>query len=548
MALARLDPMNVVRVSHNVAMRPARPSDQARVRLRVAPVVISAALALVATAASAGAGSAESGRVTGLRSAAERASTTVPKAAVTTTSAAPSAFGDRSAREPGRIAFVRPDGEVVVADSDGGNPRTIGTGAVANRFGLAPLAWRQPSSDAVTYVRNDRALVVAPVDGSPSTVLATDAVVPADADESILSWDLTGTLLIYLAEPRPGRVEARVVDFSKATATTPPENRVIGDPDRRRPLAQSFSPVDPLIYQRTADPDTGREFTVSIVAPVGGAQFGTPYTLDDATFSPDGRYIFAVAKGTGATQQLVRLSVLKPGRSDLAFDGPSVCRPRVSPNATKIVFASGKDCGEVWTINADGTGPRRILSAPSPTATFAEGEFSWSADGRVISHAACTRSSGSVRCGGAYLDIAVDGGTATPRAEAGSVLRETRALLRPVKLEVRISGAIDLVTRLRVGSKSVSRLLSKTADDVIDLKAVDESDNSRSVEMKLFLAATGTWLSGTIRVIDGPVDETFPFFGNALPSSYGYAKLRGLWLRSEGIPLEAGQIVIVLER
>ena len=49
---------------------------------------------------------------------------------------------------------------------------------------------------------------------APSTVLATDAVVPADAEESILSWDLTGTLLIYLAEPRPGRVEARVVDFS----------------------------------------------------------------------------------------------------------------------------------------------------------------------------------------------------------------------------------------------------------------------------------------------------------------------------------------------
>ena len=295
------------------------------------------------------------------------------------------ALGTRSDREPGRIAYVRPNGEVVVADSNGSNANVIGSGAVANELGLAPLAWRQPSSDAVTYVRNDRALVIAPISGDAPTVIATDAVVPPDADETILSWDLTGTLLIYLAEPRPGRIESRVVDFSEATDTLPPEIRTIGSPGRRRTLSQAFSPIDPLIYQRTVDPDTGREFTVSIVEPIDGRQFGTPFTLDDATFSPDGRYIFAVSKGIGNIEQLVRLSVLKPGTSDLVADRDRICRPRASPNATLIVFASGPNCSEVWTIKADGSSPTRIVEKVGPSATFAVGEFSWSGDGTTIS-------------------------------------------------------------------------------------------------------------------------------------------------------------------
>src|SRR6516225_3468424 len=43
--------------------------------------------------------------------------------------------------QPGRVAFVTPSGDVVVAQSDGSLPLVVGHGAVATSSGLSPLAW-----------------------------------------------------------------------------------------------------------------------------------------------------------------------------------------------------------------------------------------------------------------------------------------------------------------------------------------------------------------------------------------------------------------------
>ncbi len=56
------------------------------------------------------------------------------------------------------------------------------------------------------------------------------------------------------------------------------------------------------------------------------------------------------------------------------------------------------------------------------------------------------------------------------------------------------------------------------------------------------------WVSGTLRIIDSGLDETFPFFGRLLPYSLGYAKLRGLWTRSQTMPMQSGQLTMTIER
>ena len=63
--------------------------------------------------------------------------------------------------------------------------------------------------------------MVAPIDGSPSQILANDAVVPPAADEMIISWDFSGSYLIYLAEVGADRIESRVVDLTTADDDTP---------------------------------------------------------------------------------------------------------------------------------------------------------------------------------------------------------------------------------------------------------------------------------------------------------------------------------------
>lgn len=450
---------------------------------------------------------------------------------------------------PGRVAYVTPTGDVVVADTDGANPKVIGSGAAANAQGLAPLAWRQPAADAVTYVRNDGALITAPIDGSAPIVLATDAVVPAQAEENILSWDVSGSFLVYLGRDATGQVVSRIVDLTTADEGTAPQIRTVGNPDRRTVLAQAFSPLDPIIYQRTADPDTGRKFTLAIVEPFKGTIFGSRFSLDDVTFTPDGKYVFAVSGGSGNVEQMVRISMRRPTTAELVTDHDRVCRPAVSPDAKLIVFAAGRRCREVWTIRSNGTDPKRIQRRVGDGAVFDAGDFSWSTDGRTITHASCTRAKKTTTCGGGYWDIAVDGSSVDRRADAGSVLREQRPLLRPVKVKVDITGPIHYSGVMRMGAESVADPLSTAAtDQVIHVKGVDDNDNSRSFELSLIHPESSTWIGGNLRIVDSGFDETFPFFGRILPYSLGYAKLRGIWLRSESIPLQAGHVIITIER
>jgi hypothetical protein len=450
--------------------------------------------------------------------------------------------------DPGRIAYVTSSGDVVVADSDGSNPVTVGTDAATNDRGLAPLAWRQPAADAITYVRKDRALVVAPIDGSPSQILANDAVVPPAADEMIISWDFSGSYLIYLAEVGADRIESRVVDLTTADDDTPAEIRTIGNPDRRVVLAQAFSPLDPIIYQKTADVDTGEQFTVAIVEPFKGTIVGSNFSLDDVTFSPDGRYAFAVQGGTGKVEQLVRLWMREPKGVDLVSDHDRVCNPSVSPDAKLIVFAAGKRCQEIWTIKYNGTDPKRIAKSVGGTSTFDVGQFSWSQDGKVISHADCELVGEESVCGGGYWDISVDGRDVRPRASAGSVLREFRPLLRPIKLQVDITGPINYSGRIQIGAQSTEVPFANTPDEKIQVKGVDENDAARSVEVKAIHPIDSVWVAGTVRIVDGEFNETFPFYGRVLPYSLGYAKMRGIWTRSERLPLQTGQIIVTVER
>jgi len=453
---------------------------------------------------------------------------------------------------PGRIAYVTPSRDVVVADSDGSNARIVGGGAVANAAGLTPLAWRQPAADAITYVRDDGALVVAPVNGDDVQVLATDAVVPAGADENILSWDLSGSLLIYLAQATPTRAESRVVDLTAADEAIPAEIRTIGGGERRTVLAQAFSPLDPIIYQKTADAESGRALTVAIVEPFEGTITGTPYNLDDAVFTPDGKYLFAVSKGSGNVEQLVRITVADPLGVDLVSDHEQVCQPSVSPNSRKVVFAAGPNCSEVWTININGTDPQRIVERAGGDATFAVGAFSWSQDNAIVSHAACTTAGDGLdavtTCGGGYLDISVADGSVQAGAEASSVLREFRALIRAVKVQVDITGPINYSGRLQVSSESVENAVKPSEQEVIDVRAVDETDNARSIDLRVAHDPDSVWVSGTLRIIDGDFDETFPFVGRVLPSSYGLAKMRGVWIRSESMPFQSGQLAVTFER
>ena len=461
---------------------------------------------------------------------------------------------------PGKIAYATSAGDVMVANSDGTEPVKIGGDAATNGEGLAPLAWRQPGSDAITYVRRDGALVVAPINGTAPTVLATDAVVPADASDRILGWDATGTFVIYLAEPTPGRVESRAISWATGDETASggatliagdgsgePINIAFGDPVNRRTRSQVVSPLDPVVYLDSVDPDTGAPYTAALVVPGGQDLLSSPFQLDDVMFSPDGRYVFAVSRSVRGVEQLVRMSLRDPTKSDLVFDNERVCAPSMSPDGRYLVFGAGPDCSQMWRLNSDGTDPT-MLTSDVRGATFAAGTFSWSLDSEIVSHPLCQDVGTEVSCGGPYLDVSVADGTVTQRAVAGNVVREHRALLRSVHVGIEITGAIEYSGKMQAAEKSLAEELEVNEGEGSHIVVIDEADAARRFELDVVRATGSNFVSGVIRVVDSGFDESFSFIGQLTPYSLGYAKLNGVWTRSESVPLTSGLVEITLER
>lgn len=444
---------------------------------------------------------------------------------------------------PGRIAYVTPSGSVFVAESDGSKAIAIGQDAATNSDGLAPIAWG-PVGDIIAYVRTDGALVFAPANGQGETrVVATDAIVPATGGENLLTFDPTGVAIAYFRATPSGVPQVALVYFDGPTEGT---TTALSDPATRVPLEVAFSPLDPFLYLRSADVETGREFTVAAVEPTAGTPVGSPFSVDDPTFSPDGAYIYGVLnKGI---DQIVRVDSAS-GRVDLIREQDRICNPTTSPDAKRLVYGAGPTCSEVWVIDADGQNPKRIVEPMGGAVSFASGNFSWSLDGRTISHAACTASIETATCGGAYLDIKVAGGAVVTRAVAGTVLREIRPLVKAIKVKVEATGPISFNDRLLISQQSGGGLLGLRRGGAADVKAVDERDPRRSFALRLVAGVRSPFVSGTVRVQDpSGFDQTFTVIGSVAVRSFRTVSLRALYVSTSSMPFRSGRFNLTLYR
>jgi Tol biopolymer transport system component len=464
--------------------------------------------------------------------------TTVPQS---TTS-----FDATSEITPGRIAYVTPTGEVVIAKSDGSSPQVIGEGAEQVQSGLAPLAW-SPDGVRIAYIRNDGAVVLASTDfSSPPEVVATDAILTPFATEDVLSFLVTGQAVAYPRRAPGGRSVASVAYFDG-----PDKGRIIDmtDPNTRIPTAFQFSPIDPYLYLQSVDLETLKNFTTAVIDPLGGQLRSSPYSLNDPVLAPDGAYLYGVVQ-VGDRQQLIRIDSVTLDLTPLR-DQDRICKPMPSPDGKRIVYAAGPNCGQVWTIGSDGSAPKELAANVGSSSSFAAGAFSWSLDGSVISHASCRGLQVGAACGGAYWDIPVNGRGIRARALATSVRREFRPLLKPIKAAIDIKGPVEYSAKMLLSSDVAAPALEVHPSGALALGvAADKNDPSRSLTIKFLQNTNARFLMGTIQVIDPKqkMNRTFTILGSIVVQSYRYASLRGIWLSTTSMPLQSGQIDLTLYR
>ena len=320
----------------------------------------------------------------------------------------------------------------------------------------------------------------------------------------------------------------------------------LSDPATRVPLEVAFSPLDPFLYLRSADVETGREFTVAAVEPTAGTPVGSPFSVDDPAFSPDGAFIYGVInKGI---DQIVRVDS-SSGRVDLIREQDRICNPTPSPDAKRVVYGAGPTCSEVWVIDADGLNPKRIVEPMGGAVSFASGDFSWSLDGRTISHAACTASIETATCGGAYLDIKVAGGAVVTRAVAGTVSARDPAAGEGHQGEGRGDRSDRVQRPLLISQQSGGGLLGLRGGGAADVKAVDERDPRRSFAVRLVAGVRSPFVSGTIRVQDpSGFDQTFSVIGSVAVRSFRTVSLRAIYVSTSSMPFRSGRFNLTLYR
>jgi len=493
-------------------------------------VVLVSLVAAVALLASGADGSVSQGSATSLVA-------NAPGATTPTTLIAPG--------RPGRVAYVTPAGELIVAEGDGSSPRTVGRDAASNSAGLSPMAW-SPATSQLAYVRTDGALVLANANGEGDPqIIATDAIVPPEADENLLSFDITGISVAYIAKGPGDIAQAKLAVFDGADKG---KFVSLSDPANRVPLEIQFSPLDPYLYLRSADVETRKEFTIAVVEPFSGTPFATNFSVDDPSFAPDGAFLFGVLASKGK-DQLAKVDAAN-GRLAVLVEQDRICKPKASPDGRQIAYAAGANCQEIWVVNNDGSDPRRVADTVGGSASFAGGTFSWSLDSRTLTHAACRSLEQGVSCGGNYWDIAVDGSTITARAAAGSVLREQRPQLKAIKVKIEMSGPVAYDGRMLVSSKeSTYGLLQKPRDVAVDVKAGDQRDDKRIFSVKLQLAKDSRFVTGTIRIQDPDgTDQTVTIFGSVLLQSYRFATVRAIWLKTTSMPMQSGRLDLIVYR
>lgn len=444
----------------------------------------------------------------------------------------------------GRIAYVTPTGDVVVAAADGSDPRTVGSGAVRNARGLSPLAW-SPVGDLVAFVRSDHALVLASTDGSePPIIAATDAIVTPDASEKILSFDVTGTAIAYLRSSLNGTSQAAVALYDG-----PSKGEVIPltDPISRIPVEFRFSPLDPILYLQSLSADTGLRLPVAVVDPFNHNPYPSPLNARDVVFAPDGASVYGVVEI--GQSQIVDLDVVT-GSVELLRDQDRICDPQPSPDGNRIAYGAGKTCNELWVMRSDGTGAKRVARLGG-RSTLDGGMLSWSLDGTIVSHAACRAGTDeTVTCGGAYLDVDVTTGVVSRRADAGSAVREYRPLIKPLKATVEMRGPVSYKGGMVVRSQQAPQMFRLPRDTTVKINAIDDRDERRSFDVQLLTTRDSQYVTGTIRIQDPAenFDQTMFIFGQVLVQSYRHAVLRAIWIQSSSIPFKSGIIDLTVYR
>lgn len=519
-------------------------------------LVVLVAVMPVGPASPAGAGSRQSGSST----------TTTGLSGVTTTTDG----GGR--REPltqpiGQVAYLSLDGGVWVAEGDD-PPERVGDGAALGPSNQGAVVV-SPEADLVAWVRTDGSLVTAPLNGGPTTVVATDVALDWLGREPIVAWDATGDNLAYLAKGTPDMVppadsQPRALEDPESFPVPLPSGVMgnvvkivtrkggvtgaVGVPTERSFIGINWSLIDPLMVLESVIPGSEDRYTLLVAAGQAEADFASPLSADDPDFAPDGSFLVAVGPSK-SRQELIRVALDDLEQKVLVVDD-RICNPLVSPDATRIVYAAGEHCERIKLISSKGGRSFDITPTDVPdTANFSVAELGWTTDGRFLTVPHCREVATVTTCNGPTLFLEPDSGRVLQGSgfEAATVAPIRRPLVQEVWVDIDLRGPLQFRGSFPVDD-NVQGALSQSETGGGALEA-ELANGTMSLGVKL-TAERGMFVAGTITAVDPEqgIDRQFLALGRVQLLGARILQVSGVWYVTDDLPFATGEFNIAVRR
>lgn len=460
------------------------------------------------------------------------------------------------------VAYISSDGNVWLGSGNQA-PAQLGAGAAlgANGQGAVSIS---PAGDAVAYVRDDAAVVLADPNGGPERVIATDAALDAVGGAPVLAWDGTGKTVAYVAvgtdadvqetttQPRNDNANSfltqlptgtlgnvlRLVDTDGALLSS------AGDPALRDIFGVATSLTDPVVMVQSRIPGTPDRYTLAL-AGAGTELAPTPVGADDPAFSPDGAFVVAVGPAKGRAE-MIRADLSDLSRVVIARDD-DICAPAVSPDSTRVVFGSGPDCSRLSVVSSSGGPTFDITPSESPdTASFGVAQLGWSSDGRFVTFPRCEGTGDELDCDGTSWFVEPDTGRVLEGPGAVTVAPIERALIQDIFLDFQMRGPLEASASFPISAEIQGALTETDSGEYLEAEL---TDGTVAMSVK-FAAAENGFVTGTL-TLDDPdsgVDRTFTVLARTSLLGLRIVSLSGIWMSTNDLPFATGEFNMAIRR
>ncbi len=463
----------------------------------------------------------------------------------------------------GQVAYVDADGQVWVGIGEA-TPAVVADSAALGPTGQGAVAIA-PTADALAYARSDGALVLVTTEGGDPQVLATDVALDAVGVSPAISWNGTGDRVSYVAvgtedqvadastrgrtreegsflAPLPdgplGNV-LKVLNRSGALVST------IGDPSLRSIISVTWSPADPVMAVESGIPGTSDRYTLSVAAEGNDSLSPTTLSVDDPDFAPDGSFMIAVGPSKGL-RELARIALDDLSRETLVVD-ERICGPKVSPDATRVVYGGGPDCSRLMLVSTSGGQPFDITPLDAADASsFGVAELGWTTDGRFVTYPNCLTVADQLSCSGPSKFIEPDTGRVLDGPDAVTVSPIDRPLIQDVFLDFVMRGPLDVSHSFLISAETQGALTRTDSGGFLEAVLLD------GLTELTFKATAGDngFVTGTVSIDDpeAGIDRTFTILGRANLFGVRILRLSGIWMSTSDLPMATGEFMMAIRR